>query len=389
MAQINPKLKSYEKQYLFSKVYATVSSRKKTNLLNLGIGDISLPLAPAIQKALIDAANEMAETPIGYGPATGYDFLKSSIKNYFYDHLNVQEDEIFIADGICPDLSDFSELFATENIVCIPNPTYPLYRDLNEMAGRKIIDLPLNEENNFSPQPPEEKVQIIYLCCPNNPTGTVFTYEELANWVEYANKNNSVIFYDAAYEAFIKDSFTPKSIYEIPGAENVAIEFKSFSKVAGFTGLRCSFSIVPKTLMGSDKIHQLWKLRQETKTNGVAYPIQKAAAASLSTSGLVQTFDQVQEYMKGTRAMKEALVKRGFTVYGGENSPYIWWKIPPSFSSWDFFEYLLDEHNIICTPGSGFGAYGEGYVRLSGFANKSQVNKAIDIINQLSLSYAN
>ncbi|MBI5273887.1 MAG: LL-diaminopimelate aminotransferase [Chlamydiales bacterium] len=385
MAQVNPFFIKKDKTYLFSEISKKVATKDRATLINLGIGDIAKPLSPAIIGAIYEAGLEMSKEDSfkGYGPASGYSFLKQEILKADYPNMHFSGEEVFIADGICPDLSNFQEIFSQDSIVGIQDPTYPLYIDMHEMAGRNIVLLPCTEENQFSPRIPETKLDIIYLCSPNNPTGVAMTYSQLTEWVNYAIKNNSIIFFDAAYAAFISDPDVPKTIYEIEGAKSVAIELKSFSKSAGFTGIRCSYSIVPKELFlfhenATISVNSLWHHRQDTKTNGVSYLSQKAAASIFSVEGKSQTEQQVMEYKDMASLLKKTLIDKGFTIYGGINSPYLWWKIPANFSAWEFFDYMLDHHQIIVVPGSGFGTCGESFVRLSSFISKETLALAIE-----------
>ncbi len=326
----------------------------------------------------------------GYGPGTGYRFLKEAILTEGYRSFGLSQDEIFISDGICPDLANLEEIFSSECLVGLQDPAYPLYLDISEWSGRKVYSLSCEEKNNFFPSPPEEiALDLIYLCSPHNPTGVAYTRDQLAIWIDYARKHKSIILFDAAYEAFITSSDVPRSIYEIPGAKEVAIELKSFSKSAGFTGIRCAYSVIPKELVlyHEEKeypLHQLWELRQETKTNGISYLSQKAAAAALSPSGKEQTQAQIQDYLAALKKIKNTLESQDQQVWGGIDSPYLWWKIPSNMDAWTFFDYLLENHQLITLPGVGFGSKGEGYVRLSGFISAETADKACETLNKLN-----
>lgn len=370
--------------FLFSNIAKKVSEYKKNNpdkkIISLGIGDVTLPLSKCVITALNEAVNEMskAETFKGYGPEQGYMFLRSNIKKY-YERNNVELDvsEIFISDGAKSDLGNILDLFSSDNKVLIPNPVYPVYVDTNIMNGRKIVFLEANKENNFLPMPDYNvDVDIIYICSPNNPTGASYNFEQLKDWVKYALEKKAIILFDAAYEAFIEEENIPRSIFQIEGARNCAIEFCSLSKTAGFTGLRCGYSVVPQELK---KIHSMWLRRQTTKFNGTAYIIQKAANA------VFDNIDEVKEnilyYKENAKLMMQALDELKIWYTGGINSPYIWIKIPNGMKSWEFFDYLLEEANVVGTPGIGFGK--EGYFRLTSFGNKEETYEAINRIKKV------
>ena len=348
------------------------------------------------------AVEEMA-TPEGfkgYGPEQGYDFLRKAIVENDYQKrgIEITEDEIFVSDGAKCDCGNIVDIFAKDNKVAITDPVYPVYLDTNVMSGRsgkfdeqngtyeKIIYIPLTAENNFKPELPKENVDMIYLCFPNNPTGTVLTKEELKKWVNYAKQHNSVILYDSAYEAFIKEDNIPHSIYEVDGAKDVAIEFRSFSKTAGFTGVRCAYVVVPKELKGYTKdgkevsLNKLWNRRTCTKFNGVSYIIQRAATATYTEEGRKQIEENINYYMKNAKIIKQGLEEAGFITYGGINSPYVWLKVPDGITSWEFFDKLLKEVNVVGTPGSGFGPHGEGYFRLTAFGTLENTKEAIERI---------
>lgn len=366
----------FSKRYLFSEIEARVAKRDKSrypDLINLGVGDISLPLVGAAKQALIQAAEEMAEKPIGYGPTDGYPFLKKAILESEYPFYNFQEDEIAITDGIGSSITTFASLFPEDYTIGIIDPAYPAYYDATRLDNRKKITfLPCLEENSFLPLPPQEKIDIVYLCSPHNPTGGTFSRAQLQAWIDWARKHNALIFFDAAYHAFIQNPGVPKTIYEIPGAKEVALEFRSFSKAAGFTGLRLGYLMLPKEL----SLSSFWRLRQDVYSNGFAYPVQKAACAVLSEEGKKECLSQIHIYLQGAKKMKELLLGKGFSVYGGENIPFLWWKINTK-DSWQAFDILLSDYGIISAPGIGFGPSGEGYIRLSTFLSLDKQEKAL------------
>ncbi len=398
MVEINSGYLDLVPNYLFKdiadKVKTLKSSFPKAEIISLGIGDVTQPLPKVCILAMQNAAAEMGkiETMRGYGPDFGYPFLIQKIqKNDYQDvGINIQEDEIFVSDGSKCDISNIQEIFAKNIKVGITNPVYPVYRDSNIMAGREISFLPCREENNFVPEIPEEKLDVIYLCSPNNPTGTVFTKDELSKWVEYAKQNKSVIIFDSAYKEYITNPELPKSIYEISGAKEVAIESRSFSKTAGFTGLRCGYMVVPKELNGytenGEKIslNKMWARRMATKFNGVSYVTQRAAEAIFSLEGKKQVSEIITYYMNNAKILKQALEKMGYTVFGGENAPYLWLKVKTG-SSQEFFSKLLNQAFLVCTPGSGFGSEGEGYIRFTAFATRENTMKAIERLEKVKL----
>ena len=391
MNLINENFLKLQDNYLFSTIAKKVEKYAKENpnkkIIKLGIGDVTKPIVPAVIEAMHKAVEEMGEekTFKGYGPEQGYSFLRKAIieNDYNSRKINLEEDEVFISDGAKCDCGNIVDLFDTNNVVAITNPVYPVYLDTNIMCGRKIIYLPLTEENNFIPELPKEKTDIIYLCFPNNPTGTTLNKHELKKWVKYAKENKSIILYDSAYEAFITEQDIPHSIYEIEGAKDVAIEFKSYSKTAGFTGLRCAYTIIPKQLKGYTKkgeeisINKLWNRRTCTKFNGVSYITQRAAEATYSEEGKKQIRENIKLYQENAKIIKNGLIQSGYTVYGGINSPYIWLKVPNKMTSWEFFDKLLETSNIVGTPGSGFGTYGEGFFRLTAFGTMENSIEAI------------
>lgn len=384
------------------KVAAYKESHPDKDIIRLSIGDVTRPLIPAVVKALHEAADEMGQSATfqGYGPEQGQQFLIDAIitGDYTSRGIHIKPDEVFISDGAKCDIANIQELFDPYNTVAITDPVYPVYIDSNVMAGRlgklkngiwtKLIYLPCTIENNFIPELPKQKPDLIYLCYPNNPTGTVLSKEELSKWVEYAKKEGSIILFDAAYEAFITDPNIPHSIYEVEGAQEVAIEFRSFSKTAGFTGLRCAYTVVPKELKvhtrsGSEQsLNTMWNRRQTTKYNGCSFVIQRAAAATYTPEGQTQIKESIQYYMKNASLIQKSLVDMGITAVGGINAPYVWLKTPNQMHSWEFFDRMLEKTGIVGTPGVGFGPHGEGYFRLTGFGSYENTCTAIERLKQ-------
>jgi len=402
MAFINENYIRLQGSYLFAEIARRVDKYKTENpeasIIRLGIGDVTKPLAPAVIEAMHKAVDEMskAETFRGYGPEQGYGFLINKIieNDYKTRGIELNEDEVFVSDGAKSDTGNIQEIFGLDNIIAVTDPVYPVYVDSNVMAGRtgtindsgrfeKITYLPCTAENSFTPELPKNRVDMIYLCFPNNPTGMTLSKEQLKKWVDYAKQNKSIILYDSAYEAFIREDDVPHSIYEIEGAKEVAIEFRSFSKTAGFTGTRCAYTVVPKEVIAytkSGEAHQLnnlWNRRQTTKFNGVPYIIQQGAAAVYTEAGQKQIKETIDYYMTNASIIRDGLKSIGLTVFGGINAPYIWLKTPKGLSSWEFFDKLLNEVNIVGTPGSGFGPSGEGYFRLTAFGSKENTEEAI------------
>ena len=408
MSYINENFLNLQESYLFStiakKVAKYVENNPNKNIIKLGIGDVTRPIVPACVEAMHNAIDEMGTVNgfKGYGPEQGYEFLREAIveNDYRRRGIDIKKDEIFISDGAKCDCGNIVDIFSEDNKVAITDPVYPVYLDTNVMSGRSgkfdakaskyenIIYLPITEENDFKPELPKEKVDMIYLCFPNNPTGTVLSKEELKKWVDYASKNNSIILYDSAYEAFITEEDIPHSIYEIEGAKDVAIEFKSFSKNAGFTGVRCAYVVIPKELKGFSKdgreyeINKLWNRTTCTKFNGVSYIVQRGAEATFSKRGKEEIKENINYYMENAKIIKQGLEEAGFKVYGGVNSPYVWLKVPKNISSWEFFDKLLEEVNIVGTPGSGFGPSGEGYFRLTAFGTRENTIEAMKRIKK-------
>ena len=373
--------------YLFAEIARKVNDYKKkhpeADVISLGIGDVTQPLAPAVVGALHKAADEMAVAASfrGYGPERGYDFLREAIvENDFRRHgIDVEADEIFVSDGAKSDTGNFQELLSEKCVVAVTDPVYPVYVDSNLMAGRTIVKLPCTPENGFVPELPSDHVDVIYLCYPNNPTGTTLTKAQLKAWVDYATQEEALIFYDAAYEAYIQSEDVPHSIYEIPGASKCAVEFHSYSKTAGFTGIRCGYTVVPKTLRMP--LNALWNRRQCTKFNGASYLSQRAAEAIYTSQGKVQIKETISYYMKNAHVMRASLTDMGFKVYGGIDAPYLWVKTPGNMTSWEFFNWMLQSAHIVCTPGVGFGDRGEGFVRLTAFGTHENTVKALRRIN--------
>lgn len=402
MAYVNDNYLKLKAGYLFPEIGRRVKKFSEeypeAKIIRLGIGDVTEPLPAAVREAMHKAVDEMGQrdTFRGYGPEQGYDFLREAIaKNDFQSRgANVAADEIFVSDGSKCDTGNILDIFGLNNVVAVTDPVYPVYVDTNVMVGRTgaaddagryagLVYIPVTAENNFVPALPTQKVDLIYLCYPNNPTGTVASKETLTQWVNYAKQNDAIIFYDAAYEAFITDPSVPRSIYEIPGARDCAIEFRSFSKTAGFTGTRCAFTVVPKGLKAKSangeavELHALWTRRHTTKFNGVPYVIQRGAEAVYSPEGKAQVQELVRFYLENAKILRDELTGLGVKVYGGVNAPYIWLKTPGISNSWEFFDQLLSCAHVVGTPGSGFGASGEGYFRLSAFNSRANVEEAV------------
>ena len=404
MYQINDNYLKLPGSYLFStigkKVAAFSAANPDKNIIRLGIGDVTQPIAPSIIEAMHKAVDEMgnAETFRGYAPDLGYEFLRSAIAKNDYEArgCDISADEIFVSDGAKSDSGNIQEIFATSNRIAVCDPVYPVYVDSNVMAGRtgtydpktetwsNVIYMPCTAENHFVPEFPKEKPDMIYLCLPNNPTGTTLTKSQLQEWVDYANKVGAVIIYDAAYEAYISEDDVAHSIYECEGARTCAIELRSFSKNAGFTGVRLGFTVVPMDLKCGDvSLHALWARRHGTKFNGAPYIVQRAGEAVYSEAGKAELKQQVAYYMNNAKTIKNGLKDAGYEVYGGTNAPYIWLKTPNNMTSWEFFDYLLENANVVGTPGSGFGPSGEGYFRLTAFGNYENSVKALERIKAL------
>ena len=398
MVTINENYGKLPGSYLFSEVARRISAytaaHPEAKIIKLSIGDVTRPLVPAVTEAMHKAVDEMGtyEGFHGYGPEQGYDFLREAIAktDYAARGVDIKPEEIFVSDGAKSDCGNIGDIFGTDNVVAVCDPVYPVYVDTNAMAGRagdfqeelgkwsKLVYMPCVEENGFTPEIPQEKVDMIYLCFPNNPTGTVATKEQLKAWVDYANENKAVILYDSAYEAFITQDDVPHTIYEIEGARTCAIEFRSFSKTAGFTGNRCAYTVVPMELeRDGAKLNALWNRRQCTKFNGVPYVIQRGAAAVYTEEGQRQIKETIAYYQENARVIREGLTEAGLTCFGGVNAPYIWLKTPDGMGSWEFFDKLLKEANVVTTPGAGFGPSGEGYIRLTAFGDADATKEAV------------
>ncbi len=405
MAKINQNYLKLQGSYLFSAIGKKVREFEAANpdkkVIRLGIGDVTQPIAPSIIKTLHGAVDEMgqAETFKGYAPDLGYEFLRNVIaeKDFKSRGCGIEADEIFVSDGAKCDCGNIQEIFDTDNTIAVCDPVYPVYVDSNVMAGRtgvydserqlykNVVYMPCTKENGFAPELPTKQVpDLIYLCFPNNPTGAVISKDRLQEWMDYANKNGSVILYDAAYESFISEEGIPHSIYECEGAGTCAIEFRSFSKTAGFTGLRLGYTVIPKELkVEGTSVHDLWARRHGTKYNGAPYIIQKAGAAVYSEEGQKEVKAQIAKYMENAKIISEGLKEAGYEIYGGVNAPYIWLRTPDNMTSWEFFDHLLTKANVVGTPGSGFGPHGEHYFRLTAFGNRENTIEAVERMKKL------
>jgi LL-diaminopimelate aminotransferase len=405
MIRVNENYAKLASSYLFSTISKKVGEYSEKNpgarIIRLGIGDVTLPLAPACVEAFHEGVRELGNEASfrGYGPEQGYDFLREAIAlNDFRSRgAEIDADDIFVSDGAKCDTGNFQELFAGDIKIAVPDPVYPVYVDTNVMAGRTgifsqdryegLVYLDSTAENGFVPRPPKEKVDLVYLCFPNNPTGATASRERLTEWVDYARSSKALILFDAAYEAFIRDPEIPRSIYEIPGSREVAVEFRSFSKTAGFTGVRCAFTVIPKQCAAYDAqgkavtLRNLWNRRHTTKFNGVSYPVQKAAAAVYTPEGKTQVRAAVDYYLGNAKVIREKLASLGFSCAGGDNSPYIW--VKTGKDSWEFFDMLLEKAQVVTTPGSGFGRCGAGYIRISAFNNREKVVEAMERIARI------
>ena len=391
MTKFNENYLNLKESYLFSDIAKRVSAYQQANpdkkVIRLGIGDVTLPLAPSVIKSLHAAVDEMADAATfhGYGPEQGYDFLREAIRDYYKRNgVELEADEIFVSDGAKSDTGNITDMFSVDNVVLVPDPVYPVYVDTNIMNGRKIIYMDGTAENNFLPMPdPAVHADIIYLCSPNNPTGAAYNKEQLKAWVDYALENNAVILFDSAYEAFISDPSLPRSIYAIEGAKKCAVEFCSLSKTAGFTGTRCGYTIVPKAIVskaseGSEvSLNKMWNRRQTTKFNGVPYIIQRAAATVFSVEGMNECKAMIDTYKVNAKIIADTMDEMGVRYYGGINSPYIWFECPFNMYSWDFFDFMLDKIQVVGTPGAGFGKNGDNFFRLTSFNNKANTEEAM------------
>jgi len=409
MVRLNENYLKLPGSYLFAEIADRVTAFKKENpdvdVISLGIGDVTKPLVPSVVEAIRKAADEMGceDTFRGYGPYQGYDFLAEKIirHDFISRGIELSMDEVFISDGAKSDTANFQEIFGQDNVVAVTDPVYPVYVDSNAMAGRlgdydsstgkwtNLVYLPCTAENGFVPALPEKKVDIIYLCYPNNPTGTVLTKEQLKVWVDYARDNKAVILFDAAYEAYITEKDIPHSIYEVEGAKDVAVEFRSFSKTAAFTGTRCAYTVVPKSVVAYTRngeavpLNRLWNRRQTTKFNGTPYIVQRGAEAVYSEEGQKQIREMISYYMENAKIIRTGLESLGLSVYGGINAPYIWLKTPAGYDSWQLFDKLLKEAFVVGTPGVGFGPSGQGYFRLTAFGSRENTEKAVERIKNL------
>lgn len=404
MAKINKNYLKLPGSYLFSEIAHRTTAYAQTHpqaqLIKMGIGDVTLPLAPAVVEAMHAAVDDLAHAATfhGYGPEQGYDFLREAIRqnDFLARGVAIDIDEIFVSDGAKSDCGNIGDILAVDNVIAVCDPVYPVYVDTNAMAGRAgdydertqgwtgIHYMPTTAENGFCPAIPDGRVDVVYLCSPNNPTGTTLNRDQLKAWVDYANANDSIIMFDAAYERFIAEDGIPHSIFEIEGAKTCAIEFRSFSKTAGFTGARCGYTVVPKALVrDGQSLNALWNRRQTTKFNGASYVIQRGAAAVYTAEGACQIDEAIAYYRHNARVIKSGLEAVGLAVYGAVNSPYIWCKTPDGMGSWEFFDHLLEQANIITTPGAGFGPSGEGYVRLTAFGSADATQEAMERIGRL------
>ena len=390
--KLNTNYLNVNDSYLFSTIAKKVAAYQQAHpdktVLRLGIGDVTLPLAPAVISALHSAVDEMAnkDTFRGYGPEQGYGFLKDSIAAYYKERgVQLAGDEIFISDGAKSDLGNILDLFSQDNVVLVPDPVYPVYVDTNVMAGRKIIYADANEANGFLPMPDYSvDADLIYICSPNNPTGAAYTVAQLKEWVDYATKKGAIILYDAAYECFVESEGLARSIYQVKGAKNCAIEFCSFSKMAGFTGTRCGYTVVPEAIEKDGlSVNKMWLRRQTTKFNGVPYIVQRGAAAVFTKEGREQISKNLDYYRANAKVIAEGLKELGIWFTGGENSPYIWLKCPNGMKSWEFFDYLLENAQVVGTPGAGFGVNGEGFFRLTAFGSAEVTKEAVERIKKL------
>ncbi|OUO36722.1 LL-diaminopimelate aminotransferase [Flavonifractor sp. An306] len=404
MVTINENYQKLPGSYLFSEIARRVAAYSEANpakrLIRLGIGDVTRPLVPAVTQAMHQAVDEMATVTgfHGYGPEQGYAFLREAIakEDYQARGADIAPDEIFVSDGAKSDCGNIGDIFGVDNVVAVCDPVYPVYVDTNAMAGRaghydgdkgrwdRLVYMPCVAENGFSPDIPSQPVDLIYLCFPNNPTGAVATRAQLQAWVDHANATGAVILFDSAYEAFITDPAIPHSIFEIPGAKTCAIEFRSFSKTAGFTGTRCAYTVIPKDLVrGGVALNGMWNRRQCTKFNGAPYVVQRGAAAVYTPEGRAQVRETIGYYLNNARVIREGLAGAGLTVCGGENSPYVWARTPDGLGSWAFFDRLLQQANVVTTPGAGFGPSGEGYIRLTAFGGAEDTVEAVERIKAI------
>lgn len=397
MPKLNENYLNLKQSYLFSEIAHRVSAYTQANpdkkVIRLGIGDVTLPIGSNVINALHEGVDAQAssETFKGYGPEQGYDFLRNAIVDYYAENgVSIEADEVFVSDGAKSDTGNITDLFAQDNVILIPDPVYPVYVDTNVMNGRNITYINANAENNFLPMPDKSMhADIIYICSPNNPTGAAYNHEQLKEWVDYALVNDAIILYDSAYECFITDKSLPRSIFAIEGAKECAIEFCSLSKTAGFTGTRCGYTIVPKALKftasnGTEmSLNAMWNRRQTTKFNGVSYIVQKGAAAVFSKEGMAQCHENIKYYQENARIIAECLDKKGIRYFGGVNSPYIWFECPKGMESWDFFDYMLENIQVVGTPGAGFGNNGKHFFRLTAFGSRENTKEAMERFDKL------
>lgn len=397
MPKLNENYQNLKESYLFVEIAHRVAEYTKANpdkkVIRLGIGDVTLPLEPLAVDALHEGVDAMTSTETfkGYGPEQGYEFLRNAVVDYYAENgVSIHADDVFISDGAKSDTGNIGDLFATDNVVLIPDPVYPVYVDSNIMTGRQITYIDANADNNFLPLPDKNvHADIIYICSPNNPTGATYNKEQLKEWVDYALENEAIILFDSAYEAFITDPELPRSIYAIEGAKKCAIEFCSLSKTAGFTGTRCGYTIVPKELVfkasnGEEmSVNAMWNRRQSTKFNGTSYIVQKGAAAVFTKEGMAQCKENIAYYQENARVISETLAKKGIRYFGGENSPYIWFECPNDMDSWDFFDYLLNNAQVVGTPGAGFGKNGQNFFRLTSFGTHESTKEAMERFEKL------
>lgn len=397
MPKLNENYLNLKESYLFAEINHRVKAYSAANpdkkIIRLGIGDVTLPIGSKMIEQMHEGVNALScsETFKGYGPEQGYDFLRDAIVGYYARNgVSIDADEVFVSDGAKSDTGNITDLFAQDNVIMIPDPVYPVYVDTNIMNGRNITYIDANAENNFLPMPDHSKhADIIYICSPNNPTGAAYNYEQLKEWVDYALENDAILLYDSAYECFITDESLPRSIFAIEGSKKCAIEFCSLSKTAGFTGTRCGYTIVPKDLKFTSStgaemsLNTMWNRRQTTKFNGVSYIVQKGAAAAFSVEGMDQCRENIKYYQENAKIIADGLAKKGIRYFGGINSPYIWFECPNNMDSWDFFDYLLNNAQVVGTPGAGFGKNGQKYFRLTSFGNRENTLEAMDRIDKL------
>ena len=397
MPKLNENYLNLKESYLFAEINHRVKAYSAANpdkkIIRLGIGDVTLPIGSKMIEQMHEGVNALScsETFKGYGPEQGYDFLRDAIVDYYARNgVSIDADEVFVSDGAKSDTGNITDLFAQDNVIMIPDPVYPVYVDTNIMNGRNITYIDANAENNFLPMPDHSKhADIIYICSPNNPTGAAYNYEQLKEWVDYALENDAILLYDSAYECFITDESLPRSIFAIEGSKKCAIEFCSLSKTAGFTGTRCGYTIVPKDLKFTSStgaemsLNAMWNRRQTTKFNGVSYIVQKGAAAAFSVEGMDQCRENIKYYQENAKIIADGLAKKGIRYFGGINSPYIWFECPNNMDSWDFFDYLLNNAQVVGTPGAGFGKNGQKYFRLTSFGNRENTLEAMDRIDKL------